>query len=1058
MKSLITWFIDNTVATNLMTWIFVIGGLVAFYTVQQEEFPNIETDTISITVPYLGASPVEVERAVCVRIEEAVEGGEGIKRIRSTASEGMCSVAVELVKGSNKARILNQIKSKIDAIDSFPDETEQPVVSEVTISTKVMDLMVSGDADERTLKELAEHIRSDLLELNGITQVSLSYARPYEISVEVSEQSLRRFGLSLKQVGDAIGDNSVDLPGGAIKTADGEILLRTAMEAHTGQEFEQIVVLTREDGTQVKLGDVATVVDGFKDTDLRASFDGSPAVAVIIRKTGQEDVLLMADKVKAYLEDLRPSLPEGITVTVWDDESQDLVDRLAVLSDNAFSGLILVVLVLALFLRFRLALWVAIGLPIALLGAVMVFPFAGVTISTVSVMGIILVLGILVDDAIVVGERVYAHLEEGKDPRQAAIDGTYEVSVPVIFGVLTTMVAFLPIMVNSTDLGSLFGGIGVTAILALFFSLIESQAILPLHLSHASISKETKGKRSFADRWRSFQDIFSGWLLRMAQDVYRPFLEKALLWRYVAACSAIATVIIVVALFASGRVVFQFFPSVEGTRMYATLSMPEGTPVETTEKAVRQLLAGSKLVQQEVDADLLDGEEGLFQHTLASIGKKIGKGSMDFGSAGGSHIAEVGVALNLPPDHTGTSPAQYAARWRELTGPVADAVELSFNASSFDLGKPIDVRVVGDDLEQLKQAAALIRTALTSYDGVYDIADTFRGGKQEVRLKLLPEARNLGLSTEDMARQVRRAFYGQEVQRIQRGREDVKVMVRYPEDERRSLGDLELMRIRTADGVEVPFSAVAQVSLGSGFSDIVRRDGKRVINVQAEVDRVIITPEEILKSLERDVLPQIQSRFPKVEFGRAGEAEESAEAMRGFAIVGAFSMFLIYALLAIPLKSYMQPLVIMSVIPFGAMGAIFGHYIMGEPIVFFSLLGMMALSGVVVNSSLVLVDSVNRRRDQGETAESAVAHAAVSRFRPIVLTSVTTFAGLVPLIMNSNLSTGLFVPMAISLGFGVLFATLITLVLVPCFYLILEDLLNWVSARVSQMTLVLKGE
>lgn len=1042
MKPLIRWFIENPVATNLLMWILIVGGLLSLPRIHQEEFPNVEADLISIRVPYPGAAPVEVEKAVCIRIEEAIEGSEGIKSVETTASEGLCSINVELIKGIDKGKALNDIKGKVDAIDSFPDEAELPVVQEVTILTRVLEIVLSGPTDERTLKELGEQMREDLLDYPEISQVSLSYVRPFEISIEVSEQNLRRFGLTLEQVAQAVRANSIDLPGGSIKTGDGEILLRTTTEASDAAEYERIVVLTRPDGSNVYLGDIAQVRDTFEDSDLKAIFNGMPAISLDVRRIGTEDVLEVAGRVKTYVDDSKNWLPEGMSVTIWQDESQDLVDRLDVLGSNARSGLLLVLLVLALFLRVRLALWVAAGIPIALMGTVMMFPVVGMSISTLSVMGIIVVLGILVDDAIVVGERIYAHEQEGKYPIHAAIDGTYEVSVPVIFGVMTTMTAFIPVILIPSSMGPFFSSIGITAVLALFFSLIESQLILPMHVAHRKRSDKARKQFAVAAWWRGIQDKLSAGLSDFSENTYRPALAKALHWRYTVATAAVAALMVILVMFASGRMIFQFFPSIDGNRLYAQLAMPEGTPVETTLRAVEQIELAALQLQSELDQDLPEGQSSMVQHIMASIGKNFGRGSMLDSGSSGSHKAEIGLELDIPPDYTGTPPAEIAGRWRELTGVVPDAVELTFSAAAFTAGKAIDIQFRGNDMEHLKQAAAELRQALQAYTAVYDITDTWRGGKQEIQLSLLPEARNLGLSSSDLARQVRHAFYGEEVQRIQRGSEDVKVMVRFPEDERRSLGDLEDMRIRTSEGGEVPFATVAEVSLGSGQSNIVRKNGKRIIRVMADVDRNASSPEEIIKSLEATVLPDIVKKYPGMDYGLAGEAEEAAEAFGGLMVTTTMALMVIYALLAIPLKSYTQPLVIMSVIPFGFMGAVIGHYLLGWPLVFFSMLGIVALSGVVVNSSLVLVDYINRARREGVELYEAVQSAGTARLRPIVLTSVTTFMGLIPLIMTSNLSTMLFTPMAISLAFGILFATVITLFLVPCFYVMLEDILG----------------
>lgn len=1039
MKTFIAWFVHNPVATNLLMMILIAGGLLALPRIHQEEFPTLDVDAVAINVSYLGAAPTEVENSVCIRVEEAIEGTEGIDRISSVASEGRCSVTAELVVGVDKTKVSNDIKSKVDAIDSFPVETEQAVTAEVSIVATVLQIAVSGPADERTLKVIGQNLRDDIAALPSVSQVQLQFARPYEISIEVSEQTLRRHGLTLAAIGQAIKQGSLDVPGGALKTEGGEILLRTRGQAYSAQEFEDIVVLTRTDGTSVTLGEIANVVDGFEDSDLEARLDGEPAVALKVSRVGEEDIMSIANQVKAYLKEVETTLPEGIEITIWQDESQDLVDRLDVLAKNARSGLILVLIILTVFLRFRLALWVAAGIPVALLGTVALFPATGIAISTVSVMAFILVLGILVDDAIVVGERIYSHEQQGKPRLQAAVDGTAEVSLPVIFGVLTTMATFIPVISIPGPMGGFYGPLGFTVMLALAFSVIESQWILPMHLAYRRQESERGGNR-YLDAWLKFQDRMSNSLQVLATNVYRPALEVALQWRYLTVSAGVAVLTITLSLFASGHIQFQFFPAVEGTHLYAKLTMPEGTPVEQTALAVEQLEAAATQLGKEIDAEREPEAPGIISHVFSSIGSYIPKGSIDSRVAAQSNLAEVGVELNLPGDYAGTSTRVYANRWRELAGGIPDAIDLSFTSEAFGFGKPIAFELYGKDFDELRDAAAELRLALQRYEGVEDVSDTFRAGKQEVQLGLLPEARSLGLTLQDLGQQVRQAFYGYEAQRVQRGADDIRVMVRYPEYERRSLGDLEAMRIRTTDGTEVPFFSVASASLSRGYTSIQRVDGRRVVTVEADVDRSINTPEAIIESVMQTDLVAMTERHPSVSFGLAGEAEERSESMGSLVSTATLALLIIFALLAIPLRSYLQPLVIMSVIPFGAVGAIMGHILLGKDLVFFSLLGIIALSGVVVNSSLILVDYINKQRQQGQTIEEAVINGGSARFRPIVLTSITTFVGLTPIMMDTTISTHIFVPMAISLAFGVLVGTLITLFIVPCLYRILEDI------------------
>jgi multidrug efflux pump subunit AcrB len=1038
VQKLITWFVHNSVAANLLMMILVGGGLIALRSVHQEEFPTLDVDAVRITVPYLGAAPTEVESAVCVRVEEAIEGTEGIDKITSQASEGFCSVNVELVAGVDKTKIANNIKSKVDAIDSFPVETEQPVTAEVSIIATVFQIAVHGPADERTLKLIGQEIRDDIAALPGVSQVALQFSRPYEISVEVSEQTLRRHGLTLEAIGQAIERSSLDIPGGSIKTDAGEILLRTKGQAYHGPEFEDIVVLTRTDGTSLTLGEVARVIDGFEDSDLQARFDGDPAVSIKVSRVGDEDIMRIADEVKTYLQRARKDVPEGISLTIWQDESQDLVDRLDALTKNARSGLILVLFVLTLFLRFRLALWVAAGIPVALLGTVSLFPLAGVSISTMTVMAFILVLGILVDDAIVVGERVYAHEKNGSTRLEAATNGTLEVSIPVFFGVLTTMATFIPILNIPGPIGGFYKPLGYTVLIALVFSLIESQLILPAHLAHRAPEKEPGANRAMG-RWLGLQNRISGSLESFASTKYFPAVTAAVRWRYLTIAGGVVVLAITISLFASGRMQFQFFPAIEGTHLYATLTMPEGTPVGKTAVAVERIEVAAERLRVELDANLPEGEASKISHIFSSIGSFIPKGSINSTQVTNSNLAEVGIELNLPRNYSGVSTKTYANRWRELTGGIPDAIELGFTSEAFGMGKAISFELYGKNFEELRTAAAELRVALQGYNGVMDVTDSFRGGKQEVQLTLLPEARNLGLTLNDLGQQIRQAFYGYDAQRFQRDKDDVRVMVRFPDDERRSLGDLELMRIRTSEGIEVPFRSVAQASLTRGYTTIRRVDGQRVVTVTADVNRTISTPETIINTVMDGELEGIMSRHPGVSFSLAGEAEERSESMGALISTAMMALLVIYALLAIPLKSYLQPLVIMSVIPFGIVGAVVGHAIMGMDLVFFSLLGIVALSGVVVNSSLVLVDCINKQRERDENLSWAVSYAGSMRFRPIFLTSITTFVGLVPIMLDNSIATAIFTPMAVSLGFGVLIGTLITLFLVPCLYVVLDD-------------------
>jgi multidrug efflux pump subunit AcrB len=1055
MNKAIEWFVDNPVAANLMMLIFVAGGILSLMTMHKEEFPNIEPGIVMVQVPYLGAAPEEVEQAVCIRIEQAIEGIEGIDRMLTTAGENMCTVVLELLSDTNVSTALNDIKGKVDAISTFPAETEKPIVSSMQFRGQTISVTISGRTDEATLKLIADDVRDDIAALDGISQVSVNYARPWEISIEVSEQVLRQYNLTMTAIANAIRRSSLDLPGGSIKTAGGEVLLRSKGQAYRGYEYEDIVILTRPDGTNLTLGDIATVRDAFEEGFLRAKFDGERSVMVTVYRVGDEDTITSADSVKQYIKEKQPSLPRGIQLSVWIDESIALNRRISALTKNAWAGLTLVLLILTLFLRFKVAMWVAAGIPIAILGAIWMFPVAGINISTLSVLAFILVLGIVVDDAIVIGERVYSHEDVDTNHRMAAIAGTQEVIVPVVFGVLTTMAAFLPILLLDGRMGQFFSIIGWVVVICLVFSLLECLLVLPAHLAHRKTENYMFSESRAVKAWIKFQGFFSNALESMAKNYYKPGLIKTLEWRWVTWAVGTAILVTAIALIASGRVVFQFFPAVEGDRVYATLTMPEGISVDLTEEGAKKIETAALQLRDEINKDLNypEGKESI-RHVFASIGVNAARSNgPPRRTSGGSHLAEVVIDLVGIEERPGWNANRISDRWREITGDIPDAIELQFNANTFSMGDPIQLQLRGRDVEELREAAAYLRSELARYPGVMDLSDSFRAGKQEVKLDILPAAKTLGLTLNDLARQVRQAFYGEEAQRIQRGSDDVRVMVRYPEDERESLGNLEDMRIRTIDGTEVPFSSVAKVEYGTGYSSIRRENQQRIVDVRGDINRSVVTPEEVISSLQSEFCDQGTSfgdrlsrcsnpLFPGVRFSKGGEQQERDKAMGSMVRTVPIALMIIFALLAIPLKSYTQPLVIMSVIPFGAVGAIVGHYIMGMNLVFFSLLGIIALAGVVVNASLVLVDYINRQRRSGVPMFEAVTMAGVARFRPIVLTSVTTFVGLIPLMTDRDPETFMFIPMAISLAYGVLFATFITLFLVPSLYLMLEDVLK----------------
>ena len=1040
MNTIISWFARNGVAANLLMALILAGGLITLPQIKREIFPEIPTEMISISVLYPGAAPEKVEEGICIRIEEEIQSLEGIQEIRSTASENMGTVIVEALDGADVRQLLDDVKSRVDAIETFPEEAEEPVIAEVMIRSQVINVAVSGDVDEMTLRRLGERVRDEILALDAVTQADLVNVRPYEISIEVSEQALRRYNLSFSQVAEAVQRSSVDLPGGSIKTEGGEILLRTKGQAYNEREFSSIVVLTRRDGTRITVGDVATVVDGFAETDQYSRFDGKPAVMVQVFRVGEQDALDVAESVKAYVNEARPRYPEGVSLTLWQDESQYLVSRQETLIKNGRMGFLLVFLVLTLFLRFRLAIWVSLGIPLSFLGALFLMPTLDVSINLISLFAFIIVLGIVVDDAIVVGESIYTKVEEGESGVDAAISGAKEVAVPVIFAVLTTVAAFTPLLAVPGTTGQIMRVIPLIVIPTLLFSLVESKMILPFHLSHLKRG-HSEDRPGIAGAWTRLRHRVARGLAWVIENTYRPSLEFATRWRYLTAAVFTFVLLVTVGIVASGRLEFTFFPDVESDTMVATLKLPPGTPVEAAARGALQLEKAALQLEEE-----FPGGGDLIRHVSTSVGSQPmtrrnsqNGGNVSDATFSAAHLAEVAVELSPSEGRDIPSP-DIASRWREISGSVPGA-ELSFNASLFSAGSPIDIRLAGHDMDELQRVADRIKEHLGTYPGVIDITDSYEAGKREIKLKIRPGAETLGLTQSDLALQVRQGFYGAEAQRIQRGRDEVKVMVRYPERARQTLAGLETMRIRTPAGDEVPFGTVARAEMGRGYASITRTDRKRTISVLADIDETEGNANEILAAVQADFLPGLMDEHPGVTYSLEGEQQEQRETMGGLIRGFLFALIVIYALMAIPFKSYLQPLVVMGSIPFGLIGAVLGHFVMGMNLTILSMFGIVALTGVVVNDSIVLVDFINKRRREGMDVHEAVLAAGPRRFRPILLTSLTTVAGLTPMLLEKSVQAQFLIPIAVSLAFGVLFSTFIILVMVPASYLILEDLL-----------------
>lgn len=1039
-KGILAWFASNHVAANLLMLVIIVAGLLSIFKAKMEVFPELSLDMISIIVPYRGASPADVEDGVLLRIEEAIAGVDGIKRMTSTASEGAGSTLVEVEEYADSKEVLDDIKAEIDTIMTFPVETEKPVISELKTRHKVISVVIFGDVSEKSLREITDQIRNDLTSMPNISQIDLAGVRPYEISIEIPEENLRRYKLSFDQIAMAVRNSSLDIPAGSVKTTGGEILVRTKGQKYYGSEFKDIIVLTRNDGTRLRLGDIAKVTDGFEDVDLYSKFDGKRAAFLQVFRTGDQDALDIAGTVKKYISQKTKYLPEGVSISLWEDDTEVLKDRVNLLERNGCYGLILVFLCLTLFLNMRLAFWITLGIPISFLGAFWILPHFDVTINMMSLFAFIMVLGMVVDDAIVVGENIFAYRQKGVNVVDAAINGVREMAMPVTLAVLTTMFAFIPLAYTEGIMGKILRVLPIVVVGVLGFSLIEALLILPAHLSSKRRLKENFFIR-FTDR---INQATENALTRFVNGPFASMVFKAIKWRYVTLAVGIAIFLATIGIIVGGYIQFVFFDTIEADNMIATLTMPQGTPIEQTRQIVERIEAAALQAVREFDSQR-PGEPSLMKHISVTVGgtpaasRTGGPVQVDTGVSGQSHLGEVNVELLGAESRGDVSSVDIKNRWRELTGEIPGISSLTFMAEFSTTGNPIEVELSHENFDTLLLAVEDMKDMLRKYSGVSDIADSFEPGKTELKLKLKESGRTLGLTLSDLARQIRQGFYGEEAQRIQRGRDDIRVMIRYPEEERKSIADIENMRIRLPDGTEIPFKTVAEVSYGRGYATISRIDRRRVVSVTADVDESKANSNEINRSLMANELPELMNKYQGLQYRYAGEQREISESLGSLWTNFIIALMAIYALLAVQFRSYSQPGIVMSAIPFGIVGATIGHLLMGYNLGILSLFGIVALSGVVVNDSLIMIDLINRERQSGMALPRVLRDCATRRFRPIMLTTLTTFCGLLPMITEKSLQARFLIPMAISLAFGVMFATCITLLLVPSLYMILED-------------------
>ena len=1025
------WMTNNTVAANILMFVLLAGGAIKAYDIKQEVFPEFDLETIVVNVPYPGASPEEVEQGVVLAVEESVRSIDGVKKVTSTATEGFGVSTVELLLGTDTDQALNEIKAAVDRITSFPENIERPTVFMARLQSQVTSLVFYGDQSEKALKDIAERAREELLQDERITVIEIDGVRPLEISVEVAQEDLRRYHLTIDQVAGVIRQASVELPGGGIKTAGGEVLVRTAERRDTGQELEAVALLSLPDGTTVHLGDIANVVDGFAETDQETTYNGQRAVMLNVFRVGEQTPIDVSNAVREYIAAAKDTLPPGVQVAEWFDRSDFYKERRDLLYRNAMMGLVLVLLVLGVFLEIRLAFWVTMGIPISFVGALLFLPMTDVSINMISMFAFILVLGMVVDDAIIVGESIYRWRQKGLSRLEAAVQGVREVAVPVTFAIITTVIAYLPMLFVPGIMGKFFRVIPIVVIIVLIMSLVESLLILPAHLAQSQPSQ-----RGIFGWINTQQQRFSRVLERHIQRFYVPMVTAAVRRRYLTMCVCFAVFFATIGLVAGGRVAFEFMPSVDSDVIQVQAEMPYGTAIERTREVQERLVSAAEELLEEYG-----GEDQLSKGIYSNLGSGIflgGPGGPPTGSSG-SHLTGAAVYL-VPTDLRDFTASDFTRAWRKQVGEIPGIDRLRFQYSTGPgSGTPINIELSHPNMDRLRAAATDLAVRLQDFAGTYDVDDGFTDGKEQLDIELTAEGRALGLTELELARQIRSAFFGAEAVRQQRGRDELRVYVRLPRDERKSEYNIEEMIVRTPQGGEIPLSRAAHIDRGSSYTQIKRIDGRRAVSVTSEVDTAVANAEQIMNNLTTEVLPELLAAHPGVQFGLGGDALEQRDAMGSLFVGLGMAVLGIFGVLAIVFRSYMQPVVVLLAVPFGIVGAVIGHIVMGFNLSFMSMMGIVALSGVVVNDSLVLIDAVNRLRVTGMPMLDSVIAGGAVRFRPIILTSLTTFFGLAPMILETSVQARFLIPMAISLGFGIIFATLITLLLVPAAYVIMED-------------------
>ncbi|OQX39104.1 MAG: hypothetical protein B0D91_02370 [Oceanospirillales bacterium LUC14_002_19_P2] len=1025
-QGVIAWFTRNPVAANLLMLIIVVAGITAAFSIKKRTFPDFEINKIQVVIDYPGASPGDVEQGISIRVEEALNGIAGIKDIESIAREGRGVTIIDVESGFEVDDILTDVEQAVDGITGLPEETEKPVISKVENDrmNNVIWLSVYGDASAYSLHQVAVRVRDDLLALPEVSKVKVFGDDDLIVAIEVSEHTLREYRLTFAEIAQAVRGDSVDIAAGSVETQDGDIVLRTLGQAWSPADYARIILRSNPDGSRLRLGDIADISEEFDSDDSLSLFNGKPSISLNVLSAGDGDDIASSAAVAQWVDDHRDQLPQGVDVAVWGDSAYYLQGRLDMMLENMLAGAVLVFLVLSLFLRIRVAFWVIIGIPVSFLGAIWLMPVGPfpVFVNLISLFAFILVLGIVVDDAIIIGESVFTEIGRQGHTIDSVIVGVNRVVVPAMFGVLTTIAAFAPVLTVGGQAGPFFESIGVVVILCLLFSLVESKLILPAHLAHMKRLPASGDEKGWVSR---LQDRFNKSLLSFVSGVYRPMLEKAVIHRYATIALFVGLLMLTMGAMKGGLVRFVFFPEVPSDFLEVTVKMNPGTAPEVRNQTLEKLQGAIRALDSDYRQEHPDSL-GLLKHVLIFTD--------------GDTVGQVVVEMTKAQGRT-LDAYEIADLWRQRVGDLPGIRVLDIKAGeNAGGGNPLFFQLNGDNYPQLQAAARELEQYLRMTDGVHSIENSFESGRDEIILSLKPGARALGLSLADLGGQIRQGFYGEEVERFQRYSDEIRVLLRYPEDERKTLAQLESVRIRTANGDAVPLEEVAELERGQGYVSIRRLDGKRSIAVSADVDTSRLEPTTVIDDINNVFMPEMLKRYPGIEHGLEGASLEEQKTLSKLSQAGLLALFMIYALIAIPLRSYTQPFIIMSIIPFGLIGAVFGHGVLGLNLSMLSIYGLIALAGVLVNDSLILVDFINRGREAGMRLRDAVLQAGENRFRAIILTSLTTFLGLVPILLEKSLQAQFVIPMAVSLGFGILFATVITLFLIPALYMMRDDL------------------